>query len=102
MKTAANVAAQSGNYGLILDILRSAEKLNNGKLSETEYFNVAKTIVDAATVDTAGAFDSIKYLHGDSAILAYNKRVNINAEVVVGKPSYEGVQNGIHIGYKSW
>ena len=71
MVTASKIAAQSGNYGMILSILRTSEKINGGKLSETGYFNLSKNIVDAATVDTAGAFDSTRYLFGDSVIQAY-------------------------------
>jgi hypothetical protein len=56
---------------MILNILRTSEKINGGKLSETGYFNLSKNIVDAAAVDTAGAFDSTKYLLGDSVIQAY-------------------------------
>jgi hypothetical protein len=37
---------------MILSILRTSEKINGGKLSETGYFNLSKNIVDAATVDT--------------------------------------------------
>jgi Flp pilus assembly protein TadD len=71
MATASKIAAQSGNYGMILGLLRGSEKLNGGKLSETEYFNLAKNIVDAAAADSAGTFDSTKYMLGDSVIQAY-------------------------------
>ena len=71
MVQASKIAAQSGNYGMILDLLRGSEKLNGGKLSETEYFNLAKAITDAAASDSTGAFDSTKYMLGDSVIQAY-------------------------------
>jgi len=68
---AAGVASKSGNYGLILNLLHTREKLNGGKLSETEYFNLSKNIVDAATVDSSSTYDSVKYMMGDSVIQAY-------------------------------
>jgi predicted Zn-dependent protease len=71
LKTASAVAAASGNYKMILDLLRSAEKLNGGKLAATEYFNLSKTVADAVTKDSAASFDSVKYMLGDSIILAY-------------------------------
>jgi Flp pilus assembly protein TadD len=71
MTQASKIAAQSGNYGMILDILRSSEKINGGKLSETGYFDLSKNITDAAAADKTGAFDSTKYLMGDSVIQAY-------------------------------
>ncbi len=71
LNTAAKVAATSGNYGMMLSILHNTEKLKGGKLSETEYFNLAKNIVDAETADSSKSFDSTKYLLGDSVIQAY-------------------------------
>jgi Flp pilus assembly protein TadD len=69
--SAAKFASQSGNYGMILAIMHTGEKLNGGKLSETEYFNLAKNVVDAASADTSHTFDSTKYIMGDSVIQAY-------------------------------
>ncbi|HEX5151514.1 MAG TPA: tetratricopeptide repeat protein [Parafilimonas sp.] len=71
LKTAADVAARTGNYGLILSILRSAEKINDGKLTETGYYGYAKNVADAAAADSGEAFDSTKYLLGDSIIQSY-------------------------------
>jgi len=76
LKTAATVAASSGNYGAQLQLLRLAENVNGGKLTETEYFNLSKAAADAATAaskdsSSVTAFDSIKYNQGDSVILAY-------------------------------
>jgi len=71
LKKAAAVAANSGNYNAQLKLLQLAEKVKGGKLSETEYFNLSKAAVDAATKDTASVFDSLKYMQGDSVILAY-------------------------------
>jgi len=71
LKTAADVAARTGNYGLILSILRNAEKINGGKLSETGYFGYAKNVTDAVAADSGKAFDSTKYILGDSIIQSY-------------------------------
>ncbi len=71
LKKASIVAANSGNYRAQLKLLQLAEKVKGSKLSETEYFSLSKAAVDAATKDTASAFDSIKYRQGDSVILAY-------------------------------
>ena len=76
MVTASKIAAQSGNYGMILSILRTSEKINGGKLSETGYFNLSKNIVDAAAADTTGAFDSTKYLLGDSGNPGIHTRIS--------------------------
>ena len=77
LNSAANIAAKSGNYKVILDLLRTRESLS-GKLSETEYFNLAKNITDAVTPakDSSGAvpvpaFDSVRYMYGDSVLQAY-------------------------------
>ncbi|MBV9963668.1 MAG: hypothetical protein JO072_15610, partial [Parafilimonas sp.] len=71
MVTASKIAAQSGNYGMILGILQTSEKLNGGKLSETEYFNLSKNIVDAVSADSGHAFDTAKYSAGYSVIQSY-------------------------------
>jgi len=71
LKTAADVAARTGNYGLILSILRNAEKINGGKLTETGYFGYAKNVTDAVAADSGKAFDSTKYILGDSIIQSY-------------------------------
>jgi len=72
MATASSIAARSGNYGMILSLLHSSETINGGKLSELEYYNLSKNIVDAVEADSTGSgFDSTKYLLGDSVIQAY-------------------------------
>ncbi|MEP6467172.1 MAG: tetratricopeptide repeat protein [Parafilimonas sp.] len=71
MATASKIAAQSGNYRMILDLMHSSEALNGGKLSELEYFNLSNNVVDAVIADSLGTYDSTRYLLGDSVIQAY-------------------------------
>jgi hypothetical protein len=71
LKTASTVAAASGNYRMMLDLLRTAESLNGGKLSAAEYFTLGKSVADAPAKDSSATFDSVKYTLGDSIILAY-------------------------------
>jgi Tfp pilus assembly protein PilF len=69
--SAGKIAAASANYTKQLAIVKKMEAINGGKLSETEYFNLAKAITDAKEADSAAAFDSTKYLIGDSVIMLY-------------------------------
>ncbi|MBS1746104.1 MAG: hypothetical protein JST21_08040 [Bacteroidetes bacterium] len=69
LKVAAGVAASTGNLKTMLEILRSAEKLNGGKLDEIEYFDMSKKIADAAEKETT--YDSVKYNLGLSIIESY-------------------------------
>jgi hypothetical protein len=70
--SAAKIASRSGNYRMMLDIMRTSEKLNGGKLSETEYYNLSKNVVDAATANASAPFDSVKYMTADSVLQAYS------------------------------
>ncbi|MBV9961002.1 MAG: tetratricopeptide repeat protein [Parafilimonas sp.] len=71
MTTASDIAAKSGNYAMILGLLQTSEKLNGGKLSETQYFNLSKGIVDAVGADSGRAFDTARYSAGYSVIQSY-------------------------------
>jgi hypothetical protein len=69
LKVASDVAASTGNLKTMLDILKSAEKLNGGKLNEIEYFDMSKKVADAAEKETT--YDSVKYIQGLDIINSY-------------------------------
>jgi cytochrome c-type biogenesis protein CcmH/NrfG len=67
MDSAVKIAVAAKNYGLLTQIVTAG-----GKLSETEYYSISKTIADAAQADTTKtAFDSAKYLAGANIIQQY-------------------------------
>lgn len=71
LNSAVTIATKTNNYGMLLGLINSMQKLNGGKLSETQYFNIGKTIADAAQADTTSTFDSSKYLLGNSVLQTY-------------------------------
>ncbi|MFT4153755.1 tetratricopeptide repeat protein [Parafilimonas sp.] len=71
LTTAGEIAAKNSKFSQQLSIVKQMEALKGGKLSETEYFTLAKAITDAKAADATHTFDSSKYLVGDSVIQLY-------------------------------
>ncbi len=70
LSSAVDVATKTNNYGTLLTLISSMKTLTGSDLTETQYYNLSKTIADAAG-DSSMAFDSSKYLLGDSVIKKY-------------------------------
>ncbi len=70
LNSAVDVATRTNNYGALLQLIGSMKRITGSNLSETQYYNIAKAIADAAG-DSAIAFDSSKYIIGDSVIKTY-------------------------------
>jgi hypothetical protein len=70
LNSAVDVATRTNNYGALLQLIGSIKRITGSNLSETQYYNIAKAIADAAG-DSAIAFDSSKYIIGDSVIRTY-------------------------------
>lgn len=71
LSTAVEIAADKKNYAMLNDLVDSMQKITGGKLTETQYFNLSKAIVDGVTEDSASTFDSSKYLAGANLIRSY-------------------------------
>lgn len=70
LDSAVKIAVKANNYGVLLQLISSMKTMTGQSLSETQYFNLAKTIADGAN-DSTKTFDSSKYLLGDSVIRTY-------------------------------
>ena len=71
LNKASDIAARTGNYGMQLQLIKSLQSISGAKLSETQFFTMGKAIADAAQKDSTVAFDSTKYLLGDSVLQSY-------------------------------
>jgi hypothetical protein len=70
LSSAVDVATATNNYGALLKLIGSMKTITGSDLSETQYYNISKSIADAAA-DTTQPFDSAKYIIGDSVIKSY-------------------------------
>ena len=70
LSSAVDVATATNNYGALLKLIGAMKSLTGSDLSETQYYNISKSIADAAA-DTTKPFDSAKYIIGDSVIKSY-------------------------------
>lgn len=71
LDSAVAIAAQSNNYPMLLQLINTMQKLSGTKLTETQYFDMAKGVTDAAQADSSGTFDSTKFMLGDSVLASY-------------------------------
>ena len=71
LNSAVSIASNTKNYGMLLNLIGSMKNMTGDTLSELQYFNISKGIADAAEADTAGVYDSSKYMMGDSVIKSY-------------------------------
>ncbi len=71
LNSAVTIAVQNKNYALLTDMINSMQTITGGKVSETQFFNVSKAIIDGVANDSSASFDSSKYLEGASVIKSY-------------------------------
>jgi Flp pilus assembly protein TadD len=70
LNSAVDIATRTNNYGALLQLIGAMKTITGSNLSETQYYNISKSIADAAA-DTTQPFDSAKYIIGDSVIKSY-------------------------------
>lgn len=71
LNSAVSIATKTNNYGMLLKLINTIQKDTSSKLSELQYFNISKSVANSEESDTTGAYDSTKYLLGDSIIQKY-------------------------------
>lgn len=71
LKTAVEIAVRDKNYPMLIDLINEMQKITGSKLSETQYYNLSKAIVDGTDHSATATFDSVKYLEGASILKSY-------------------------------
>ena len=73
LKSAVEIAVKEQNYAMIIELINSMQDITGEKVSELQYYNLSKAIVDDVTADSSETFDSSKYLTGISILNSYIK-----------------------------